>query len=295
MRTANAQGESRIGENPPYGLVCGVKPMRRRRRGFTLIELLVVVAIIAILAALLLPALGAARERARDLTCKSNLRQYSIAVNEYTDDNEGYYPIMYKDSILTSTGWVVNTWRYRLEPYFPGIHKWRCPSDQKPPLPYSNYAPVDYGGGAGWQQRNCSPYNWERMGMRNAGSELRMGAPDGCTGAMTFTSAATWGMDPVDPTATYIVESAATGWTSGAAHDGGYGRMQFPHKMKMNYLGAGLGIYSVDFSKVPLATLVFRADLGDGGSWMWYRVIPGSSKPDWPYTTTKVFAGPSIR
>lgn len=66
--------------------------LRNPLKTFTLIELLVVIAIIAILAALLLPALAAAKFTAKEAVCRNNLKQFGIANFTYTTDFDGYYP-----------------------------------------------------------------------------------------------------------------------------------------------------------------------------------------------------------
>ena len=137
--------------------------MWRRRNGFTLIELLVVIAIIAILAAILMPVFARAREKARETSCKSNMKQIAFAVLEYLDDWNSCFPdhaschyppeFVGYDSYMTysntaGTKWVVyfsHRYRYRqpngsyvpagialtLRPYFRSLNIWKCPSEQK--------------------------------------------------------------------------------------------------------------------------------------------------------------------
>jgi len=72
-----------------------------RDRGFTLIELLVVIAIIAILAALLFPVFAAAREKARQATCLSNIKQLALAILMYADDYDGVFvPAQDADNLM---------------------------------------------------------------------------------------------------------------------------------------------------------------------------------------------------
>jgi prepilin-type N-terminal cleavage/methylation domain-containing protein/prepilin-type processing-associated H-X9-DG protein len=77
-------------------------PRRANRSGFTLIELLVVIAIIAILAAILFPVFAKAREKARQTSCASNLKQIGLAIMQYTQDYDETLPRAYNGNLWSS-------------------------------------------------------------------------------------------------------------------------------------------------------------------------------------------------
>lgn len=92
------------------------------RRGFTLIELLVVIAIIAILAAILFPVFARAREKARQASCSSNLKQMATAIMMYAQDYDETLPDHCGQT--TATCWAVSIY-----PYIKNTQMYACPSD----------------------------------------------------------------------------------------------------------------------------------------------------------------------
>ncbi len=95
------------------------------RKGFTLIELLVVIAIIAILAAILFPVFARAREKARQTSCLSNLKQLGLGVMMYVQDYDEKYNFAY-----TINPTVM--WPNLLMPYVKNTQLFGCPSDPDP-------------------------------------------------------------------------------------------------------------------------------------------------------------------
>lgn len=94
------------------------------RKGFTLIELLVVIAIIAILAAILFPVFARAREKARQASCVSNLKQLSLGLLMYVQDYDEQFPLLVDTDFVTHVNTVFQT----VQPYIKNQQIGRCPT-----------------------------------------------------------------------------------------------------------------------------------------------------------------------
>ncbi|MBW3636173.1 MAG: DUF1559 domain-containing protein [Armatimonadetes bacterium] len=101
------------------------KSTNPRMRAFTLIELLVVIAIIAILAAILFPVFGRARENARRSSCQSNLKQIGLAWTQYSQDYDEMTVVLRE---LTPSN-TASRWRVLLQPYAKSTQIFICPSN----------------------------------------------------------------------------------------------------------------------------------------------------------------------
>ncbi|BDI30969.1 hypothetical protein CCAX7_30200 [Capsulimonas corticalis] len=115
--------------------------VKRSRFGFTLIELLVVIAIIAILAAILFPVFAKAREKARQISCASNLKQLSIAMLQYTQDNDEMFPL----GQPFFTGYDGIGWGGRIHTYLKSAAVYQCPDDATAPIGPGSSTYVSYG------------------------------------------------------------------------------------------------------------------------------------------------------
>jgi prepilin-type N-terminal cleavage/methylation domain-containing protein/prepilin-type processing-associated H-X9-DG protein len=98
-----------------------------RKSGFTLIELLVVIAIIAILAAILFPVFAQAREKARGISCLSNIKQQGLAVLMYVQDYDENFPATTVYDF--SNSYETDSWIARVAPYIKNGDLFWCPDD----------------------------------------------------------------------------------------------------------------------------------------------------------------------
>ncbi|MEN6547356.1 MAG: DUF1559 domain-containing protein [Armatimonadia bacterium] len=106
------------------------------RRGFTLIELLVVIAIIAILAAILFPVFAKAREKARQSSCLSNVKQIGLGLIQYAQDYDEklprhYYSLGVAHTLPDGRSSSDMIWAEMIYPYVKNAQVFRCPSDSE--------------------------------------------------------------------------------------------------------------------------------------------------------------------
>ncbi|MDD2485589.1 MAG: prepilin-type N-terminal cleavage/methylation domain-containing protein [bacterium] len=129
----------------------------KRYRGFTLIELLVVIAIISLLAAILFPVFGKAREKARQATCQSNLKQIGSGVQMYMQDWDGFVPAGY-----TGKQWYFNLLASYIKPF---SRVWMCPSN--PDEVYKNNANYMWNAAAGYGPAYTDSSKFREWGYKN--------------------------------------------------------------------------------------------------------------------------------
>jgi prepilin-type N-terminal cleavage/methylation domain-containing protein len=151
--------------------------MSRTHRGFTIVELLVVITIIGLLMALLIPAVAAARERARLAQCVTNVSQLCKATQTYTMDKGGFFPPYVAGPTVGGSA-TVRGWPFLLLPFMERadvvvddeiqIDSFVCPSDP----PVSNTASLSYGANGGRVDApgNASmPKDWFENGLFHFG------------------------------------------------------------------------------------------------------------------------------
>ena len=162
------------------------------RKGFTLIELLVVIALIAILAASLFPVCARAREKARQTSCLSNIKELTLAMLMYVGDYDERLPMCRypNDSYLPSpaTGTLCTwSWPQVTEPYIKNWQVFECPSDDRNRPRYTNGSTTNmekwsygrnYGYFNGDKRRVMDP--WKLAEFQEPAGTIMIGEADDC-------------------------------------------------------------------------------------------------------------------
>lgn len=179
------------------------------RAGFTLIELLVVIAIVSLLAAFLFTVVSTTRERGRETSCRSNLRQIGLAVAQYTQDYDGLYPYAVDPFIAANANQVdwlqpypqfvaaaptLPRFQDVLQPYLKSREVFHCPSD-------SGMHALDFPG----LNMDASPSCYEQLGTSYWYQSL-LPAKGLRNGSMK------------DPVRALVARDAGLGWHGGVQH-----------------------------------------------------------------------------
>ena len=163
----------------------------RGRQAFTLVELLVAIAIIAILAAILFPAFSRARENGRRTACSSNLKQISLGLMQYTQDNDNILVKTWRGPLPATVGFgPSNTtdkykWMDAIQPYVKSERVFSCPSDDKS----NSYRFRDGKNYGSYGLSNV--YNGEVAAVRNSPSDINEAAIEDASGTV-------WIADTID-------------------------------------------------------------------------------------------------
>ena len=188
------------------------------RRGFTLIELLVVIAIIAILAAILFPVFGRARENARRASCASNQKQIALGFLQYTQDYDERLPLVSDGSGGNGVFDVWNPYtnfghdtvvfsmaRSSMQPYLKSTQIWVCPSDSNSSRSRNAYA------------SNGCAFDAARASNRKAGKSLA-----------AFEETSRWML---------LAEEASQADAAGTSTDDGYFSLPASNEFSTRHLG----------------------------------------------------------
>ena len=306
-------------------------PLTSIRSAFTLVELLIVIAIIAMLAALLLPALGSAKMVADALSCKNNLRQISMALGIYLDDNIGAYPVAL-DVRSSGLGWPAGAqgysgtgtfaWHHYLYSYLgaqipPGGAKCApgttnkipsvliCPRD----LNWGangddiSYGVVSYGGGAQINGSQANPFDASgptyQMVMRGGVTKVYQVNSNGTLNVNNglFGGTAASGACDTSPDGPYILpsECSNTPFGDGTFFGSGKSSTVLRHGLTLQYISVDLSVRTTDLTGTPYIYALHLpglASFADGGQ-TWYRVKPGTYGGSNPYAKSKIFSAPS--
>ena len=233
-----------------------------RKSGFTLIELLVVIAIIAILAAILFPVFAQAREKARQTTCTSNLKQIGLATLQYTQDYDEQWVPYYVVVNGTYTPYYVLVDPYIKMKVSSTTHSnvWNCPSD----IP-----------AAQWTSSSNLHHTYVASTLRNLGA--------GCDDTPISNAGCTSDSKVSSPSSTIVMVESGTDWDSwdfevaaqGLWSGGPTPWMFAGHARHSNYLFADGHVKALS----PLATLA-TADGGSATTNMWTTTqLPFSGAP----------------
>ncbi len=218
--------------------------MHIRREGFTLIELLVVIAIIAILAAILFPVFARARERARQTTCLSNIKQLSLSMLMYVQDHDERFTV--ERNVFYDEGG--RRWYHAIQPYVQNREVFFCPSVERE----RDYGAYAYNGW-GTDGNNGLGYRWESDG----------GAPQ--------TSAAPIRLAAVERPSTMMMLSEPAGNRSNLR-----GRNTDSSRLPGDHHNGGVNVAHVDGHARWYRPEVFRP-ISEASSWR------DPDDPCWPY------------